>query len=82
MDVTPTHKMFEVMEKMTDGICGEEPGPFERSPAAEQRRTNRKLLMDVFHQLVALSMREGAARAFNPNRTELGSAIQQGAFRV
>jgi hypothetical protein len=72
--------MFEAMTKITDAMCGEEPGAFEKSPAAEQRRGNRRAMMDMLHHLVALSMREGVARTFNPAKTELGAAIQRGEF--
>jgi alpha-D-ribose 1-methylphosphonate 5-triphosphate diphosphatase PhnM len=72
MDVTPTPKMFEAMQKFTDAIVGEAPMDIEKSAAAEQRRAARQYSMDFMHRLVHLAMREGAARAWNPNRTELG----------
>jgi hypothetical protein len=65
MDVTPTRRMFEAMEKITDAMAGEAPLDVEKSPGAEQRRANRQFAMDLLHRLVHLSMREGAARAMN-----------------
>lgn len=72
MDVTPTPKMFEAMTTFTDAICGEAPTAIEQSKAANERRDKRALTMDFMHRLIHLAMREGAARAMNPNRTELG----------
>lgn len=74
MDVTPPPKMYEAMVKLTDAVCGEEPGKLEQSTAANRRRANRRLMLDVMHNMVAMAMREGAARAFNPYRTDLGAA--------
>lgn len=65
MDVTPSKKMFEAMNKFTDAICGEAPMDIEKSTAANKRRENREMCMDFLHRLVHLSMREGAARAMN-----------------
>lgn len=72
MDVTPTPKMFEAMKNFTDSVVGEEPLAVEKGTAAENRRAARRYTMDFLHRLVHLSMREGAARAMNPNKTELG----------
>jgi hypothetical protein len=62
MDVTPTPKMLEVMNKMTDGLIGEEPGKLEKSHGATNRRHARRACMDLLHNLVRLSMREGVRR--------------------
>lgn len=72
MDVTPTAKMFEAMKNFTDTVCGEEPLAVEKGTAAENRRAARRYVMDFLHRIVHLSMREGAARAMNPHRTEMG----------
>lgn len=72
MDVTPPPKVFEAMVKFTDAIVGEAPLEIERSAAANKRREDRAMCMDFLHRLVHLSMREGAARAMDPRRTELG----------
>lgn len=62
MDVTPTPKMLQVMQKMVDGLIGEEPLKLEKSTAANSRRNARKQCMDLLHNLVRLSMREGVRR--------------------
>jgi hypothetical protein len=72
MDVTPSKKMFEAMVTFTDAICGEAPLVIEQSTAANNRREQRAMAMDFMHRLVHLAMREGAARAMNPHRTEMG----------
>lgn len=72
MDVTPTPKMFEFMQKFTDAVIGEEPLAVESSTAANNRRAARVECMSSLHKLVHLAMREGAARAMNPRRTEMG----------
>lgn len=83
MDVTPSPKMFEAMSKMVDAICGEDPHSKMVGPGAERVRRNRRLLFDFLHQLVALSMREGAARATNPGRrTAMQIEIQKVAERL
>lgn len=75
MDVTPSPAMFRAMSALTDAACGEAPLSIETSPAAERRRESRAIMMDALHRLVGLAMREGVARTFNPNRTELGRRI-------
>lgn len=65
MDVTPSPKMLEVFKKMTDAIVGEEPLKSEQSPAANKRRQQRGMLMQVFHDISRLSMREGVGRHLN-----------------
>ena len=77
MDVTPPPKMYDAMWKLTDAVCGEAPGVFENGPGANKVRENRALLLGTLHRLVAMAMREGAARAFDPCRTELGAAQVQ-----
>jgi hypothetical protein len=57
--------MFKVMSSLTDAFCGEEPEKLHTGPGASKVRENRKMMMDVLHRLVHLSMREGAARAMN-----------------
>jgi hypothetical protein len=76
MDVTPSNKMFQAMSNMTDAVCGEAPLVVESGAAASQRRENRKKMMDFLHRLVHLAMREGAARAMNPDRACFGRIIQ------
>ena len=75
MDVTPTPKMFEAMQKFTDAIAGEEPGKLEQSVAANRRRQNRAMVIDFLHRFGGACMREGSARALNPYRTDLGASI-------
>lgn len=72
MDVTPTKKMFEAMTALTDAVCGEAPLAIEKSSGAEQRRANRQMMMDALHRLIHLAMREGAARAMDPSRSDYG----------
>lgn len=71
MDVTPTKNMFAAMTRLADAFIGEEPEEKDKSSGAVKRRIARRKMMDVLHSLVALSMREGAARAFDPQRTAL-----------
>lgn len=77
MDLTPNQKMFEAMQKMTDAICGEEPSPKMIGPGAEKVRANRRMLMDFLHHLVALSIKDGAARAGNRNKTVLEQEVER-----
>lgn len=62
MDVTPSPKMFEAMEKVCDMLCGEKPHPKSLGPAADKVRENRRMLMDFLHTFAALCMREGVNR--------------------
>lgn len=63
MDVTPPDGMLRAMMKLTDAAIGEEPMTMERSPAAEKRRMARRRMMDILHDMTAMAMRVGAARA-------------------
>lgn len=63
MDVTPTDKMFRAMQHMVDVLVGEEPNPLNRSAGANARRIKREGCMNLLHDLVAISMREGVNRA-------------------
>ena len=63
MDTTPSPKMFAAMEKLTDALCGGAPSRLEQSTAANAVRNKRAMCMDVLHNLVTLSMREGVNRA-------------------
>ena len=76
MDVTPTPKMFQAMSGFTDAVCGEAPMKIEQSAGANRVRENRARMMDFLHRLVHLAMREGAARAQDPNRAEFGRIVQ------
>lgn len=65
MDVTPTQPMYDVMSKMADMAVGEAPHMKDMGPGAIKRREARMMFMDLMHQFVAMSMREGARRAFD-----------------
>lgn len=71
MDVTPTTKMFEAMQKLTDAAIGEAPSRLEVSDAANARRLRRQVMMDCLHSLVATAMREGVNRAVRDARARL-----------
>lgn len=62
MDVTPNKKMLIAMMKMCDASIGEEPSELDVSAVANGRRVKRRHMMDLLHQMVALSMREGVRR--------------------
>lgn len=64
MDVTPTPLMYATMEKMADMCVGESPHPKDMGPGAIKRRKARFMFMDLMHQFTAMTMREGARRAF------------------
>lgn len=64
MNVTPTEPMYIAMSKMADMCVGEEPHQKDMGPGAIKRRDSRRMFMDLMHQFVAMSMREGARRAF------------------
>lgn len=72
MDVTPTPAMFRAMSAIVDVACGEAPGKFEKTPAAERRREARTKMFDTLHRFVALTMREGVRR----HQQELGAQTQ------
>lgn len=62
MDVTPTRKMLESMLAFTEAVAGEEPTKLEQSPAANERRKQRRMVMDWLHNFSRLNMREGIGR--------------------
>jgi hypothetical protein len=62
MDVTPTPGLLRVMEHLTQEFIGEEPLAVETSTAAQNRRAARRMMMDILHNIVRLSMRIGVAR--------------------
>jgi len=64
MDVTPTTPMYRVLAIMADKFIGEAPLKIETSPAAMKRREAREEFMATMHQFIAMTMREGARRAF------------------
>lgn len=64
MDVTPTPKMLEAMVAFVDATVGEKPHPMDKGPGAIKRREQYEGAMVFLHKMVALSMREGAGRAF------------------
>lgn len=64
MDVTPTEPMYRAMNKMADMFLGEAPLKVEVGPAAMRRREAREGFMSLMHTFVAMTMREGARRAF------------------
>lgn len=61
MNVTPTNKQYEAMVKLTDAVCGEDPGK-SKGVNASAVREKRQLMMNFLHAFCAISMREGAAR--------------------
>ncbi len=63
MDVTPSKRMFDAMNAVTDASVGEEPSRLEVGSGAEARRVKRRVMMDALHSLVAVAMREGVKRA-------------------
>lgn len=64
MDVTPTEPMYRALSVMMDSFIGAAPLVIEQSPGARKRREAREKFMEVMHRFVAMSMREGARRAF------------------
>lgn len=64
MNVTPTEPMYMAMEKMADTCVGEAPHSKDMGPGAIKRRAARTQFMELMHRFVAMSMREGARRAF------------------
>lgn len=64
MDVTPTEPMYKVLAAMADRFIGPAPLTVEQSKGAIQRREAREAFMSLMHQFVAMTMREGARRAF------------------
>jgi hypothetical protein len=56
--------MYEAMGKISDMAIGEAPHPKDMGPGAIKRREARMMFADLMHQFVAMTMREGARRAF------------------
>jgi hypothetical protein len=64
MDVTPTPVMYAAFSKIADMAMGDAPGAKDMGPGAMKRREARHEFMSLMHQLTAMTMREGARRAF------------------
>lgn len=78
MDVTPTEPMYRAMQAMADSLIGPEPLRVEKSGAANQRREKREAFFELMHRFVAMTMREGARRAFEERGMATTAAPMKG----
>jgi len=78
MDVTPSDKMYEAMRRIADVLIGPPPLDIETTPAANRRREERMEFMSLMHTFVAMTMREGARRAFEERGMPTAPAPMKG----
>lgn len=78
MNVTPTDAQYSAISSMCDAFVGEQPLAVEVSRAANARREMRNVFMDLMHKMVAMSMREGARRAFEERGIPTAPAPMKG----